>query len=240
MDKIKDKIKKLLALQKSAEEIGSLEEAQNAAGQISKLLMKYNLELSDIEDEVEKEFLVNGIKLHEILPYNKSHGRWLSSLYHIIAMHNFCSTVSWKTANPNDCIIEIWGEEYNVEVVKDLAFNYATQIIKLEKQRWKEFGESMGEKRNAFRRGYYVGANNGLYSVLSNKQKEVVAEHGESALMIINNTLAKIDELQKQVHDDLKDRRKASYSASNAGALGYEDGKNLKGRRSLNDGRLLE
>ena len=118
-NKVLDKIKKLLALQKSAEDIGSLEEAQNAAAQVSKLVLKYNIDMADVQEGPEEDRIgVVRMAIHEILPFNKTHGRWLHSLYHVVAKFNFCRSLSYHTI-PKHCIIEIWGEEHNVAIVLD-------------------------------------------------------------------------------------------------------------------------
>ena len=47
-ESIIEKVQKLLRLQKGAEDIGSLEEAANAAEKVQTLLLKHNLEMADI------------------------------------------------------------------------------------------------------------------------------------------------------------------------------------------------
>lgn len=54
-DKIVEKLKKLMRLQKSAQKIGSEGEANAAAAAISRLLTQYNLSLMDIDPEERKK-----------------------------------------------------------------------------------------------------------------------------------------------------------------------------------------
>ena len=250
-NKILDKIKKLLALQKSAEDIGSLEEAQNAAAQISKLVLKYNIDMADIrEDNEEDRIGVMRMALHEILPYNKTHGRWLHSLYHVVAKFNFCKTLSYNT-QPGLCIIEIWGEEHNVAIALDITFNYATQIISLEKIRWEEYKDA-GDKRNSFRRAYYAGACDGLARALRNaryeEEREAQREQDEQAGENVGNhqqlgttalvRVVKDNELalKKKIEENagpIKKARATSNKSMIGRIQGYADGQGLDKRKSI-------
>lgn len=255
-EKIKDKIRKLLALQKSATNIGSLEEAQNAAAQIRKLSMKYNIDAAAIEKEMDKKedevrIGVKRLYLHELIPFNKTHGTWLSSLYNIVAKYNMCKIINIQTGDPNSAIIDLWGDEWNVSICEDLSFNYAKQVIELEKQRWKTHGEPYGEKRNSFRRAYYNGAVIGLASTFRKQESEIVNDVAnennqttEQAQFQMNQLIRRneliVEEKVKEYYDNLQKSRQVTNKSKIGAQLGYRDGQNLEGRRSLNNGRLLE
>jgi len=254
-EKIKDKIRKLLALQKSATNIGSLEEAQNAAAQIRKLSIKYNIDAAAIEKEMDKKedevrIGVQRIFVHEIIPYNKTHGTWLTSLYNVVAKYNFCKVIN-ITGDVDLVVIDLWGDEWNVEIVKDLSFNYAKQVIELEKKRWKSHGEPMGEKRNSFRRAYYNGAVIGLASTFRSQEDEIAKDVSNETNQDIGNVKLQMNQLVrrneliveekvKEHYENLKKSRPISNKSQVGAQLGYQDGKNLEGRRSLQNGRLLE
>src|SRR3989339_868143 len=98
--KIYDVLKKLMNLKEGAEKIGSIHEAENAAARINEILLKYNLELSEIKfSEKSKieydETALPGIVFEDGIFKNKrkNEGNWVQLLYMIISKHNLCKVV---------------------------------------------------------------------------------------------------------------------------------------------------
>lgn len=237
MDKIKKKIQKLLALQKGAEDIGSLEEAQNAAEKIRALVMKYQLDLDELKKSGEEKTRIghSRIILSEHIPYNKTHGNWLISLVHIVAIHNFGSIIAiGKDLKVQ--IVDIWGEEYNIQVIFELTVNYSKQIIDLEKRRWLEV-QDRGDKRNSFRRAYYKGAVAGLSHSFNAQKESLVKEHGERVNALIRTTDIELKEVRNNHYSNGIAKSRHSSNKSLLGAsMGFADGKKLKASKQARVG----
>lgn len=80
------KIRKLLRLQFGAEKIGSMAEACQAANLVKKLLMEYNLSMSDIEDEQQGN--LNMVESEDMTSIDRYGNRWKIELLHVIASNN--------------------------------------------------------------------------------------------------------------------------------------------------------
>lgn len=230
LDNIKSKINKLLKLKEGAEKVGSLEEAQLAAKRVRDLLVKYNLELADVQEPEEKQIGNELVMASNIIPFNKSHGKWLYYLYTVTAKFNYCSAVCVQ-GDPSRVAINIFGEHYNIQIVKDLSHQYAIQIIQLEKERWKTVGKLSGDKRPAFRRAYYLGAVNGLAHQFNEQNEELKKEHGEKVneLMVMSNQLVR-NAVEEYFSDKggVEKGRKSKVSSSAGAQAGFRDGKNMK------------
>lgn len=223
LDKIKSRIEKMLRKAESAKEIGSLHEAELFAKTANKLLMEYNLSISDINLGENKQN-INDFCLE--LKYNKTDGDWMVRLYHIIAKFNLCKVIQiGKTTK-----IVIIGEKYNVDLVMFISSQLVHVIKSLCSQRWKEYNGF--EKKNTFKRGYYIGAVNGLYEKLEQQQQELNREMVGITALIKTNEIA-IQEKVSQMFNNLKKGKSRRLSGSDGATLGKIDGKNMQIHKSL-------
>lgn len=119
IDKILEKIRKLMNLQQSAEELGNEGEAKAAAAGISRLLLEYNLSLNDVPDS---EKLDNPV-VAEDLPIKRSvPGPWFESLVVVCCKYNFCrplaiSSFNQRTSRYKRESVRVVGRKKNVEIV---------------------------------------------------------------------------------------------------------------------------
>jgi len=225
-----ERVQKLMQLQEGATEIGSLEEAANAAEKVQRLLMKYNLELSDISRHSPDSAQKIGKAIYRDVIAKKNEGQWIYRLYSVLATHNFCDIIYTNfydiAQNKKNRFVNLIGTKDNVEVVKFLAEQLEMRLRILEKKAW-DRAKPYGEKRNAFRRGYFMGAAHGINAQLTEVKKSMIRESTTtSALVIQNDTL--LAEAVANLFPNLKPgKRPKALSGKVGGSIGYQDGKNI-------------
>jgi len=123
-EKVVDKIKKLLRLQRNAEQINSKGEAYAAARTIKRLLTEYNLSLESISEEEQGTYNPE-IKEGIIGSYGSRYGtQWKTLLIQVIAHYNFCKA---GTNRPTKHLFVI-GTEENVAAVK-IFYDYLSKAF---------------------------------------------------------------------------------------------------------------
>lgn len=91
-NKILDKLRKLQAFQKSAEEIGNEHEALNAAAKIADIIREYNVNIEDLEyKDVERGITHEFIRVDV---YKNIGGAWLERLWSALSRSCFCKVYS--------------------------------------------------------------------------------------------------------------------------------------------------
>ena len=120
-----NKIRKLLKLQYNAENIGSTGEAYQCAKIVKKLLMDYNLSLSDIDMTADQK----SIKISESTDFASGSmygNQWKFSLLEVIAVNNLCK--SYKRQNGG---IFVLGTDANVTIVKEFfIFSHRCFVVR--------------------------------------------------------------------------------------------------------------
>ena len=117
------KIQKLLKLQYGAEQIGSTGEAYQAAKMVRKLLMEYNLSMSDI-DTSEGEQKLTMSKSEELAGSDRYGNHWKFRLLGVIASNNLCS--AYQRVSGKMFVI---GTEDNVAIVHEF-YNYLVKVFR--------------------------------------------------------------------------------------------------------------
>lgn len=189
---LKEKIRKLIALQEGAQKIGSIEEAANAAEKIRALLMKHNLDLYSIQKEGhEEETEMQTFDTGELSV--KTEGDWINMLTRVIAEFHLCEAIGTGKARS---WIYVIGKPSNVEIVWYTVEQLANRIRPMAREAFKTYKGL--EKRNTFIRGYLMGAVWGIRKQLAEKAaKEAWAAKqdrdnnliGTQALMMVNMTV---------------------------------------------------
>ena len=238
-ESIIEKVQKLIALQKGAEEIGSLEEAANAAEKVQTLLLKYNLEMDDISrHDPDKDQKMGRAKYQEVIA-KKNEGMWIYRLYAVLADHNFCDVVYTNYRMDNgkrNKYVNLIGKKDNVQVVKFLADQLELRLRSLEVKAWNKTGRFTNEKRNAFRRAYLLGACQGIDSQLGEVKRRAMRDNSQVQGLVLANDI-KLQEALAQLFPNLKTgRRTKGYSAYMAGSLGYRDGKEIQIQKGMGSG----
>lgn len=233
-DKVLDKIKKLLKLQKSAEDLGNEGEAYAAANAVHRLLTAYNLSLSDITENKESEL---DIELSEYISYRNQYGnQWKRQLLTVICLYNYCRCL----INPSCQKMVIVGQVENVVIVKNL-YDYLVEAFKrLSLKRMNEFNDlllqqgkqlSMTGKKN-FLSSYYIGAVFGLQDNLKENEPSTT----EKGLMVCHETAI---ENFLQAHEfynkrSFKGRKHKSHMIKEGITVGLNDGRNISLSKQIN------
>ena len=228
------KIRKLLRLQFGAEKIGSMAEACQAANLVKKLLMEYNLSMSDIEDEQQGN--LNMVESEDMTSIDRYGNRWKIELLHVIASNNLCKVFT-RTYNKKMFVI---GAEENVVVVREFyeylikvfrrlaveRFNEAqNRVMQERRQRYTE----QGERR--FIRSYLEGVSYGLQQ----NYDSMKPTSEETALVVSHRQM--IDDYlnHNKYHVDERKRRQQRQNHVNAEAFfkGERDGKEVSLNKQL-------
>lgn len=225
------KIRKLLKLQYGAEKIGNSGEAYQAAKMVRKLLLEYNLSMSDIHaaDQQEQSRIVESDPLSYADQYGVS---WKQNLLMIICRYNLCSVI----VCPRTKQMNIVGLDANVIIVKEF-YEYLLQVFRrLSMERLNEAqneylgtGRFMTEpKKKDFLRSYLEGVSRGLQENYESQQPT----SQETGLMVCHKELIKGYLASKSIG---KARRYSTTKVRPDGFnAGFDDGRNVNLSKQLN------
>ena len=231
------KIQKLLKLQYGAESIGSTGEAFQAAKMVKKLLMEYNLSMSDI-DTSDGEQKLTMTKSDELAGSDRYGNHWKFQLLGVIASNNLCS--AYKRVSGKMFVI---GTEDNVVIVQEF-YNYLVKVFRrLAKEHWerkcKEW-EQQGYNveyilfadntvMNKFFRSYLEGVPVGLQE----NYDSLKPTSAETALVVCHQEA--IDEYVKEnfTMNDKKPRTRTRKIYGDAYNLGAADGRAVSLNRQI-------
>lgn len=227
-------INKIKALYAKAASTDSMEEAETATAMATKLLIKYNLDLSKIDLKTEAEKKASIIKdYHHLGGEQKRHeSEWVAKLYMQIAKYNLCRAFSAGERNSgvnyNPGYVLIIGEPQNIELVKFIVGQVVYQIRRLEPLAWKSYYGI--EKRNAFRRGFFDGAAIGVGTKLYHERQEMEAaksgEAQEMGLMVISKDALVNNYISENITFKAG-RSTKGLSSADGKTLGFEAGRNI-------------
>jgi hypothetical protein len=175
-EKILEKIKKLMRLQKSSEMTGDVNEANKAAAIIQNLLTEYNLSLDNIGDlnsDVKKdEKVVEDKNMSWFVP--TIGGQWRLKMSNTIARFNFCKVLILNKKKRTFAII---GKQENIDVCKYLIDMLSERFLAIGKAEFKKYENTFQYINNpisydAYVRRFCEGANSGLYDKLKAERNE--------------------------------------------------------------------
>lgn len=230
-----EKIRKLLKLQYSAEKVGNSGEAFQAAKMVRKLLLEYNLSLSDISTE--EQATTTRVVESDAMSYADYYGVvWKQRLLGIICRYNLCSLVVCRTTKK----MNIVGTEANMTVVKGF-YEYLLQVFRrLSMERLNEAqneylgtGKFMTEPmKKDFVRSYLEGVGHGLQENYESQRPTVE----ETGLVLSHNKLIEDYFKQRDIRKGRAIRSKSALRADGYGA-GYDDGRNVSLNRQIKGAR---
>lgn len=181
LEEIKDKLRKLIAKEESARDLGNQAEAEAFASKVQQLLLQYELDLGDIKSQtaetieireerftvfakskISLEMLLNpqsGYKLVDLTVKNESN--WIRDLYGIIAHTNFCEILAH---GKDPFVVILIGSDMNREMVHYMVLQLVSKMRNLAR---KSFSTYEGpDKRNTFIRSFLRGCNEGIQTRL--------------------------------------------------------------------------
>lgn len=173
LDKIVERVKKLLALSSSQ----NPHEAALAAAKAQELLFRHNLSLSMVEAALE------GGNSAYVSDRFDSGGwmHWRRRLLAAVARNNFCRGVSYQETRD----VGIVGEPHNVTVVKHLYAFLVREVMRLADLGVKEQRGLDEEESRAWKRSFYLGAVRTIAQRLAiQRQRDVSADPQAAALVV--------------------------------------------------------
>jgi hypothetical protein len=193
-----EKIKKLILHQQSAEEIGSLKEAEAFAAKIQNLLNKYNISLDQItfeelKDNVIKEWMSCKIKsVSDTLGY---------FIMHPIAKYNWCRVYNAGKGN-----MVLVGTPENIAICQMLYDLVIPMYVSIGKGKYKESGSKKG--LDTYLREFLQGCANGLEQKFKSEQQIFIQANSSTTGLIIRNDKA-VEEYVKENMRTTTSKRKA-------------------------------
>ena len=192
IDRILEKLRKLMNLQKSAESLGNEGEAHAAAAGISRVLLDYNLSLNDIPDE---EKIDNPVVAEDTPVKRPIHGPWFEMMAQVCCDYNFCrplriSQYNFKTGRYKRESVRIVGRKKNVEVVLYLISFLEHTLTAIGKRKYLSYRKDMimrlgrtPKTETMFLRSFLAGAVFGLRDQFEQQQEQVAASTDVTALV---------------------------------------------------------
>lgn len=229
---IVDKIQKLLALASSSNE----NEAKTAASMAQSLLVKYNLTMTDVEEDPEQkyhsEFVDTGRQRFD--PAWKFIQSLLRDFFFVEIVQtkkrvriDKDTVTYWDSTKVVNCYV-MFGQPHNVEIAKYIRDFLMRSFAELFKDYRKRTGAELGS-RNSF----YMGLFSGLHEQLKTTRQKV---ENETGLVVVEDADLK-DFIDKNLGKVKSSPSKYVVSNdSQAMAEGYEAGKNLSIARGLGGG----
>lgn len=216
-----ERLQKLLRKSESAKELGSLEEAEAFAMKAQQILMEYNLTEDQIDLSHKEKVIEDYMQDKDFLPKNES--RWLVLLYHCICKHHLCRGISHSHGKYG---FSIFGEKTNVEIVKYICDQLEVRIRILAKEAYRSYQGH--EKRNAFYRGFFFGAVEGIDAKLSENKQEII-KNNENLYGLIVRKNEEVNKAVKETYGGTLGRGKGTRtSAAHGREIGYQKGKSME------------
>lgn len=239
LEKVTEKIRKLLAKSESAKETGSIQEAEIFALKAQELLLQYNLSQHDINKPEESPIIMEKIDLNDFEKVAKTEGDWILSLFIELSRYNLCKSII--IGNRGDNRLYIFGERHNIDIVKYLHDQLRVKIKRLSLEAWKEYKGL--EKRNTFLRGYKKGVVMGIKTKLYDQQQAQMKKYEGMPGLVKVNTEAINKTVAREI-GPLGKSRSRTLSGQEGKEKGYRDGYNMninKGisNRASNSQKLL-
>lgn len=195
------KVKKLMALGSSS----SQNEAEAAVLKSQELLLKYNLEPKNLEEE-ERFYLKRILKKKKESAKMRAIAQILETFFVHIVLHRSKGFVS----------LEIVGEKVNLEIAE-----YVANVLEEELERlWKNVKKEAKITSLTSRNSFFLGVSKGYCEKVGALKKA----HGKMALMVIENKLSLAKEM---AYSSLSYRRSKTKCCEASLKLGEKAGKGL-------------
>lgn len=221
MEKIEDKIKKLIAKAESAEKLGNQAEAELFAMKAQEMAIKYAIDLSNLKTGDREKITLTEIS-HDMLV--KPHeGQWILELYSTIAQHNFGYMFKRRKQN-NSIMIVLVAEPSYSNLIDTICQSLMTRIriAALTAMRETRFQGN----RNAFKRAFFVGAVRGINAKLTEQMKQKQQEYPTLMPVLLDNKT----KIQNFINENLNlkaGRASKAPGMADAKVMGFRTGKDM-------------
>ena len=224
------KIQKLLKLQYNAEKIGSTGEAYQAAKMVRKLLMEYNLSMSDINTDTEEEIKI--VESDDLFFSDQYGVHWKRMLLGVICEHNLCELIYCSKMKR----MNIVGSEANMIIVREFYMYLLRVFTRLSMERLNEAqNEAMRQRKIMLepqKKKYIKSYLEGVPFGLNENYKNLVPTSAETGLMVTHKAIIK--SYLNRKHKNLRNDRKHKLEVEeDAFGIGYEDGLKVSLNRQI-------
>lgn len=223
LDKIKDKLRKLIAKQESAEKLGNLAEAEAFASKISELMMEYQIELHELQTESAQNIDIDHTIFFTSDLTARNESDWIRRLYNACAIGANCKVLYHKG---NLYTITIVGDEMSIETLHFMVAQLSVKLRTLARSTYtiyKKEGKTF-DKRNTFIRSFLKGAPFGIKEQLES-QRENYRKQEQTAGIVLASDARLNDYVSNHFRVGVaKMRNGSSRSGLNAG---FEAGRNI-------------
>ena len=237
IERILDKLRKLMDLKESATLCGEFGEANAAAAGITRLLREYDLTLQDIPaEQKEKDPVEIEVVSFKCMYMNFP---WYGNLLATVALYNNARILRSRcyntSGNTQEVFYKVVGRKKNREIVLYLVSYLTHQFINLGQKtypNWKyetllQTGKTP-PSRTLFMKSYLMGCVYGLDQKLNEEQK---ADASEKLTALVKASQTEIDDFLANMNVK-KGRSRSVSGIDTAMAMGQEAGRNI----SLHEG----
>ena len=223
------RIAKLIAHSKSAEQMGSLEEAATFAAKANDLLLEYNLSMADVNalNEQKADPFANW-KYSETISYkdNQSGSKWRYMLMQTLVEHNFCNFTFQRALKQ----LRVYGDMQNVDVVVWMYHFISMGLLRLAQQAHVNLPPEQKSliNRYAFLKNYLIGAVKGIGDKLEAQRIAQYKSHAGTYALIKTNDI-QLKAFVTKTQPDIKSSSgiKSSTTLGFGAAQGYKAGRDF-------------
>lgn len=230
IEKIKDKLKKLMAKESSARSIGNEAEADAFAAKIAQLIVDYQIEIDDLKTEqIVSEVTDEFVGTADLTARNESD--WVRRVYSAVAITTNCKVVFTKASLYHLFLV---GDEHDREICHYMV---AQLVVKLRDWARKDYAKNkhlIPDKRNTYIRSFLKGAAAGLKERFK-AEKENAQANPDYGSQITGIILAKDTKIDTYIGERFG-RLGSSSLRSGSSASGYNSGKEAGSKVSVNKG----
>lgn len=223
--KILDKIKKLIAKQKSAEELGSVQEAEAFAIKVQELLNKHNISLKDISFEELKDNIIQEILDCKIPSVSYTLGY---NIFYPIAKWNWCRVYTFTSESSKMCVV---GTPENIEVCKMIYEIVLPIFLKEGKRKYKSSNQQGG--LDTYLREFLRGCAKGLDLKFKSEREAFEVKNIRCTTLIVRNDKAIVEYVETKFK--MGKGRAQSYKRNDAYYEGVQTGKNVEINKKLDE-----
>lgn len=210
-------------------------EIESVSHMLNKLLMEYNLSLSQVSSvkQDQKRPQVEDRQIDLNGKQTRHEAGWVTRLVQVIAKHNLCYAVPFtrKGLDKDDMgLIIIVGRPYNIELVMYFVDQLAIRIKDLCSDTWSSY--TGVEKRNTFRRGFLKGCVVGIDSKLTVEEVErkkvetTTSQNTEMGLMIRSERELAIRHMETKYQISSGGHKK-DLKGKNGYQIGFDTGRSM-------------
>lgn len=240
-EKIKEKLKKLLAHKESAESIGSVAEAEAFAARISALLAEYKLEMSDLqtsnteEEEINQDF----VDLDALgIGFTQRRDTLMVVLADIVGKANFCMVICNSKGNGFRFVGKTTDRQVALYIFHTLyRFSREEAEKRYREQYYQNKLRGTEYLMKGFKKSFLHGFNTAIRERLQKETNRQQLEYSGTQALALRNAHV---EVAKWVNKSIGKLRKSSSSLnannSNARNQGYEYGKSVSMNSGLSSG----